>query len=340
MGQRPSELSGRHHGESGEVGSRSRSSSTTLEGEQAPPYSPMDSTADQFNEWNGSTNGSETTANSPQNSFVYDGARPAKATRRKTVILFGETGVGKSSVINLMAGDEVALTSSNLEGCTLEAREYSFTLPGPPGEMPFCIYDTVGLNESEIGVNTYFGAIEKAQELVKSLHDAGGIDLLLFCIRGGRITATMQRNYRLFFEFLCEKKVPLALVVTHLEYEDVMESWWERNAETFEEYGIRSNAHACVTAIPPRVSTHAAKREESRGALQKMLRDALSSPKSPYVKEVRSWFFSMADRLWSFLKKGLFASLRRKDLLTRLESRCELSRDEAQRLTDMLMRGG
>ena len=256
------------------------------------------------------------------------------------MILFGETGVGKSSVINLMAGAEVASTSPNLEGCTLEATEYSFTLPGHSGDMTFCIYDTVGLNESEMGVNTFFGAIEKAHQLVKSLHNSGGVDLLLFCIRGGRITATMQRNYRLFVEFLCEKKVPLAFVVTHLEYEDVMEDWWVRNKMTFKDYKIQSIAHACVTATPPRVTAHAAKRAESRSALQKMLRDALSKPNTPFVKEVQSWFMSIVDMLWSLLMKSLPLSLRRKDLLKRLETRCSLSPADAQKLADMLVRGG
>ncbi|KAF8137280.1 hypothetical protein EV363DRAFT_1446163 [Boletus edulis] len=150
------------------------------------------------------------------NPFTYDGARPARVTKPKNVILFGETGVGKSSIINLMADAEIATTSSKLEGCTLEATEYSFTLSGET-QTPLCIFDTVGLNEPKMGVNTFFGAIEEAHRLITSLHHSGGIDLLLFCIRGGRINATMQPNYRLFFEFLCEKKVPLAFIVTNLE---------------------------------------------------------------------------------------------------------------------------
>ena len=257
--------------------------------------------------------------------------------KRKNVILFGETGVGKSSVINLMAGDEVVPTSSNLEACTLEARKYFFTIPG---EMSFSVFDTVGLNEPHMGINTYFGAIEKAHQLITSLHDAGGIDLLLFCIRGGRITTTLQPNYRLFFEFLCEKKVPLAFVVTNLEQEDVMENWWETNKKTFEKYGIRSVAHACVTATPARVTAHRGKRAESQSALQMMLHDSLSGPNSPYVRDVRSWFKNMVDMLRSFVMKCLPVSLQRKDLLKRLETRCALSRNEAQRLADMLARSG
>jgi len=320
---------------------RNQSSSNALEEEQAPPYRPTYNTAEQ-QEWNDCgvpvwTCDVKIEDNpSPRNPFSYDGARPANV-KRKNVILFGETGVGKSSVINLMAGANVASISANLEGCTLEATEYSFTLPGEPSLR---IYDTVGLNEPEMGINTFFGAIEKAHKLIMSLHDAGGVDLLLFCIRGGRITATMQRNYRLFFEFMCEKKVPLAFVVTNLEHEDVMENWWQTNEKTFERYGIQSVAHACITATPTRVTKHVTKRAESLSALQKMLHDSLSSPNDPYVKDAWSWFASTVDRLWSFLVKNLPKFLRRKFLLKRLETQCTLRRDEAQQLADMLMKRG
>ena len=258
------------------------------------------------------------------------------ATRRRNVILFGETGVGKTSIINLIAGAEVAKTSSNPEGCTLQAEKYLFTLPG---KMSLCIYDTVGLNESEIGVNTFFGAIEKAHELITSLHAAGSIDLLLFCFRGSRITATMERNYRLFSEFLCGKKVPLAFVVTHLEYEDEMEDWWKRNERTFETYGMRSVAHACITAIPARVTTFAAKRAESRVTLQRMLQDAINSSNVLYVRDVWSWFANLVETLRAFLMMGLLVPPRRRDLMSRLQTRCGLPPDEAQQLADMLARG-
>lgn len=241
--------------------------------------------------------------------------------------------MGKSSVINLMAGAEVAPTSSNVEGCTMQATEYSFTLPG---EESLRVYDTVGLNEPDMGLNTFFGAIEKVHQLIRSLHNAGGIDLLVFCIRGGRVTATVQRNYRLFFEFLCGNKVPLAFVVTYLEYENEMEDWWKRNERTLGEYGIRAVAHACVTAAPAWVTALAAKRAESQSALQKMLHDSLGGLNSPYVKDVRSWLARIVEMLRSFLP----ASLRRRLLLKRLVTRCALSQDEAQQLADMLSRGG
>ena len=162
------------------------------------------------------------------------------------VILFGETGVGKSSVVNLIAGRTVAEVSLDVEGCTMHSKEYRFDV----GSMRVSIWDTSGLEEPEMGVHGYVPAVEKAWLLIKQLREAGGVDLLLFCIRGNRITMTTQSNYRLFYEVLCGQQVPIALVITHLEREVNMEDWWDRNKKSIERYGIKCAGHACVTGIP------------------------------------------------------------------------------------------
>ena len=89
----------------------------------------------------------------------------------KNGILFGETGVGKSSVINLMAGREVAQTSSDLPSCTLHAEEYAFTFPGGTEIRTF---NTVGLEEPDMGVKPFMDAIVKAHQLVTSLQSWWG----------------------------------------------------------------------------------------------------------------------------------------------------------------------
>ena len=231
-----------------------------------------------------------------------------------------------------MAGREVAAVSADTEGCTLEATEYSFTLSNP--EMSLRIFDTVGLEEPEMGVNTFLGAIEKAHQLITTLHNNGGIDLLLFCVRGGRLTNTMQRNYRLFFEFLCDKQVPLAIIVTHLEQEGVMENWWARNKETFRRYDIRSVAHACITALPAHVTLYEEKRVQSRNTLRELFREALSSPNTSYVQAALKWITTFIEKLWSFLANKL--SFRGKDISKRLEARCGFPRAEAQRLAAII----
>ncbi|KAF9244999.1 P-loop containing nucleoside triphosphate hydrolase protein [Melanogaster broomeanus] len=174
------------------------------------------------------------------------------------VILFGETGVGKSSVINLIAGEQTAKVSPDVEGCTMDSTDYVIPIEGRDVK----IWDTVGLEEPEMGVNGYLTAIEKAHALICKLSEAGGVDLLLFCIRGSRITATTQSNYRLFYEVLCDKRVPIALVITNLEREVKMEDWWERNKMYIEKYGIHSAGHACVTGVQDEVEKYAQSRIE------------------------------------------------------------------------------
>jgi GTPase SAR1 family protein len=131
---------------------------------------------------------------------------PSTQPRTVNVVLFGETGVGKSSVINLIARKEVAQVFSG--GCTMQSTRYDI----PFDDMTFAIFDTIGLEEPQMGVNGYLKAIERAYELIMKLGAAGGIHLLLFCRRGERVTATTQSNYRLFCECLCNTKVPIALV--------------------------------------------------------------------------------------------------------------------------------
>ncbi|KAH0840209.1 P-loop containing nucleoside triphosphate hydrolase protein [Lanmaoa asiatica] len=175
------------------------------------------------------------------------------------VILFGETGVGKSSLVNLLAGWHVADVSPDSVACTLASTEYQFQL----GAATIRLWDTVGLEEPERGTNGYMGAIEKATQLIRRLNASGGISLFLFCVRGNRVTTTMQSNYRLFYEVLGKKQVPIAMAVTHLERELIMEEWWQRNVKTLEKNGIHVGGHACITTLEGH-----SKYAESRNAVQ------------------------------------------------------------------------
>ncbi|KIJ67471.1 hypothetical protein HYDPIDRAFT_69846, partial [Hydnomerulius pinastri MD-312] len=178
------------------------------------------------------------------------------------IILFGETGVGKSSLIDLIAGDRIANVSPDAQGCTLESKEYQIK----SGSSMMRLWDTVGLQEPELGAKDCVGAIEKAIQLIRKLNAVGGASLLLFCIRGNRITATTQSNYKLFYDVLGRKEIPIALAITHLEAEDDMEAWWPRNVKTLEKYGIFTAGHACITAIEGH-----RKYSESKDAVQDLL---------------------------------------------------------------------
>ncbi|KAG1724238.1 P-loop containing nucleoside triphosphate hydrolase protein [Suillus lakei] len=183
------------------------------------------------------------------------------------IVLFGGTGTGKSSVINLMAGQPIAHTSPDSHRCTLHLAEYPITFEG----TRYKVFEAVGLDEPRLQTGDYLTVISNMYDLINALKERGGVNLLLFCIRGGRVTATMQSNYRLFFEFLCGEKVPLVLVVTNLERETNMEDWYTRTRGHLEKHNIMSAGHACITAANLLDGRHRDKYEESRGILHRVV---------------------------------------------------------------------
>ncbi|KAF7980608.1 hypothetical protein HWV62_37384 [Athelia sp. TMB] len=207
------------------------------------------------------------------------------------IIVFGEAGAGKSSLVNLITGKTVAETSDGVMGCTFKSTPYVTNLPGGP---TIRLWDTAGLNEASTGTAT------AAKAISNELSD--GVNLLVYCVRG-RITATTVQNYEMFQSF-CEGEVPVALVITHLEHVGDKEKWWSANAAGYSNAGITSCAHACV------VTARAAASEEeytrSASAVQKMIKDhALSAP---WKTVQRSWFLSVVKKLVRIMLVGPYAS--------------------------------
>ncbi|KAH7882243.1 P-loop containing nucleoside triphosphate hydrolase protein [Phlebopus sp. FC_14] len=220
--------------------------------------------------------------------------------RITNVIIFGETGVGKSSVVNLLAGMKLADVSSGAAGCTLQCDEYRVTVEGTHLRM----FDTIGLNGAKMERGDYVSAIQKAYELVDALERAGGVDLLLLCMRGGRLTETIQNNYKLFHEFLCNKKVPIAVVITYLEDEDCMEDWWKDNEKHFSNSNIHVDGHACVTATKNRAA-HESKLMESRRLILELINQySVSSPQEMFVVDKDERLLSFAKRIGDIVLGG------------------------------------
>lgn len=224
------------------------------------------------------------------------------------VILFGETGSGKSSVVNLLAGKEVAQTSPDIDGCTKACHPYSLVVSG----ISYTIWDTVGLDEPMIGDTGYLRAIEQVCKLVRDLTKAGGVDLLLFCHRQGRITTITQKNYALLYEVACRKSVPVAVVITHLEQEKRMEDWWDQNADIFEQRGVMFCGHACVTTLPDD-----SKNQESKEAIERVLKIVDGNERYRMPAESES-------------------GVNGKDLIRILRERCGLREHAVQRVVQIL----
>ncbi|RDB20899.1 hypothetical protein Hypma_012000 [Hypsizygus marmoreus] len=159
------------------------------------------------------------------------------------IIIFGEKGVGKSSLISMITGGEMGVTSSELFGCTFEA-------------VPACtiliagkrcrLWDTTGFNEGGQGTVPAEQTEKNLRDLVEGLAFAGGVNLLVHCFRGTRFRDIVKINYDMFFKVICGGNVPIVAVVTGLENEEPMEAWWTANEEELKSYGLNFEGHACV----------------------------------------------------------------------------------------------
>jgi predicted GTPase len=163
----------------------------------------------------------------------------------QNVIVFGETGAGKSSVINQVLRRSDAPTSNTAAGCTFENTPYEVAI----NNEDYILYDTAGFNEVSTGTVSSPKAIANLYNLVCSLEDSGGVNLLILVFKCGRLTETTRKNYKLFYAAFCEKKVPIVIVITACETEEPMDKWWGMNEETFKTAGMVFNSHACVCTV-------------------------------------------------------------------------------------------
>jgi hypothetical protein len=172
--------------------------------------------------------------------------------------------------------------------------------------------------------------------LIQDLERRGGIDLLLLCMRAGKLTATLQTNYRLFHEFLCDKKVPVVVVVTHLENETgEMDAWWTQNRDIFGEREVHVAGHACITAIQ---GDYPERYEQSRITIRSVVKKFTADGQKEAWKGGNNTVVSLLRQLKGLLVRKGKPSLRN-DMVSRLVKRCGLSPDVAKQLADRIKNG-
>ncbi|KAG2338045.1 P-loop containing nucleoside triphosphate hydrolase protein [Suillus weaverae] len=266
----------------------------------------------------------------PQGTIHDVPYKTAASNKHTNIVLFGQAGAGKSSLVNLMAGENVASTSSDMKPCTLHWKEYPIEFGG---EF-YNVFDTVGLEEPQLGVPQYLDALENAYRLIQVLERQGGIDLLLFCMRAGRLTTTLENNYRLFHEFLCDKKVPVVVVITYLENEvGEMDAWWTQNKDIFRKREVYVAGHACITAIK---GNYPERHAQSRTTIRKLVKEFTTTD-----GQKRAWqggdstLVSLLHKLRGLVGGGNLG----KDMVSRLTKRCGMSPDVAKQLADRIKAG-
>ncbi|KAF8441400.1 P-loop containing nucleoside triphosphate hydrolase protein [Boletus edulis BED1] len=164
----------------------------------------------------------------------------------RNIVIFGDSGVGKSSLINMLAGRKTAETSNGVLGCTFQSHLHTITIGGEKVNL----WDTAGLDEGTRGRVQPEVAERNLTKLLRELRSANGIHLLVYCIRGPTVRKSLARNYVIFYSAICRKKVPIVAVVTGLENEaSSMEDWWIKGEKELAKYKMRFDDHACVTTI-------------------------------------------------------------------------------------------
>jgi GTPase SAR1 family protein len=157
------------------------------------------------------------------------------------ILLFGSHGSGKSSLINMLAGQEASRTSDkgfaafSTSGYALDA-----------GGRNVVVWDVVGMRRGH-GDEISEDAARNLRRLIQNLH--GGVNLLVHCVNAKHPDDDWKLNYEAFYRVIGNKKVPIVLVVTGLEDHVPMEEWWKLNEAGMKKRGMTFDGHACITTI-------------------------------------------------------------------------------------------
>eukprot|EP01138_Halocafeteria_seosinensis_P007372 gb/GECG01007537.1/.p1 GENE.gb/GECG01007537.1/~~gb/GECG01007537.1/.p1 ORF type:complete len:310 (+),score=48.67 gb/GECG01007537.1/:1-930(+) len=109
---------------------------------------------------------------------------------RKTIVILGDTGVGKSTLANHLSGTRVLETSDGADSCTSKVSTTSFKVRG----LNFTVKDTPGFNDSKGRDEEHLAELHRD---LRQVDDCCGF-LILFNFQQPRITEPTQRSVNYF----------------------------------------------------------------------------------------------------------------------------------------------
>ncbi|KAG1777041.1 kinase-like domain-containing protein [Suillus placidus] len=206
------------------------------------------------------------------------------------VLIFGETGAGKSSVIDLILGRDAAKTSPDQETSTLVHTYHEVSL----GTHRFKLWEVPSIKSMDF-FQTLFSKW-RLKKSYKRLCKSDGVYLLLYCMRGSRTQRVLVRNYKSFTDIVGSTagpgRIPVAAVVTSLEdHPQNMDQWWTSNKDNLEHLGMQFSAHACITSLPndPKASpAMQARRQRSEDVIRSLLYQSYQAGSTPVSANIVS----------------------------------------------------
>ncbi|KAF9442781.1 hypothetical protein P691DRAFT_680809 [Macrolepiota fuliginosa MF-IS2] len=254
---------------------------------------------------------------------------------RRNVVIFGASGCGKSSIVNMLSDGYVADTAEDAEGRTFQSRNFNVNVLG----QPMTLWDTVGFDEGEAGTVPNIDAIVQLYALIRQLSD--GVSLLMFVMRAPRIRDSVPRNWKLFREIVCQSKVPTVIVITGLELVANRNRWWWDNQERFQDDGIFPAGHACITATRGRQLAGGAGhlfdqayRQSTRDVRELIRSTALHRP---WQVPAAEWF---KNTFIAVLARRIFGMNIAGGALKKLVSDCNMSKSDAMELAKRMRDAG
>jgi len=150
----------------------------------------------------------------------------------KHIALVGVTGVGKSTIVNVLTGSNRASVTNDVKPCTARPDRYGIQEEG----VNYTLWDTRGLNEAT--EQEAMGPITRFLRLLRVVPDADHelrkflrgknprINLILFCIEAEKIRVDAQwKNYDKIYVKFCKRKIKVAVVVTRMDWNTRNTDW-------------------------------------------------------------------------------------------------------------------
>ncbi|KAH0833071.1 hypothetical protein J3R83DRAFT_12062 [Lanmaoa asiatica] len=147
------------------------------------------------------------------------------------------TGVGKSTLVNVLSGSNRAQVTNDVTPCTAQPDRYDIEEEG----VRYTLWDTRGLNEA--WEQEARGPLVRFLKLLRVLPDADHelrnflrgkdpkITLILFCIEAEKIRVDAQwKNYAKIYVKFCKRKIKVAVMVTRMDW-NTWDTDWRRTCE-------------------------------------------------------------------------------------------------------------
>lgn len=131
--------------------------------------------------------------------------------KRGNVLVIGNSGVGKSTLINAVLGDEKAKTGWGTTGTTNRLELYE----PENDEIPFRIIDTIGFQPGILQQQRAIRAVKKwSKECAKKGHEDNQINVIWFCVEGTSRKLFPETIKNLTKAASIWESVPVVVVIT------------------------------------------------------------------------------------------------------------------------------